>query len=90
MLKRVDNSLLRAFDLLEEGKLPLGRTELLGLKEGAVGIVKNAVYEKLVPASVRGDVDKAEAEIAAGTIVVPTAFGMTTAQVAALRDKVRP
>ncbi len=90
VLKRVDNSLLRAFDLLEAGKLPLGRTESLGLKEGAVGIVKNAVYEKLVPESVRTQVDKAEADIAAGTIVVPTAFGMTTAQISALRDKVRP
>lgn len=90
VLKRVDNSLLRAFDLLEAGKLPVGRSESLGLKEGAVGIVKNAVYEKLVPESVRGEVDKAEADIAAGRITVPTAFGMTTAQLAALRDKVRP
>ncbi len=90
VLKRVDNSLLRAFDLLEAGKLPVGRTESLGLKEGAVGIVKNAVYEKLVPADVRQKVDSAEADIAAGKIVVPTAFGMTTAQVATLRDSVRP
>ncbi len=90
VLKRVDNSLLRAFDMLEAGKLPLGRTESLGLKEGAVGIVKNAVYEKLVPESVRGLVDKAESDIAAGRTAVPTAFGMTTAQISALRDKVRP
>lgn len=90
VLKRVDNSLLRAFDLLEAGKLPVGRTESLGLKEGAVGIVKNAVYEKRVPESVRKQVDQAETDIAAGKIVVPTAFGMTTAQIAALRDEVRP
>ena len=90
VLKRVDNSLLRAFDLLEAGKLPVGRTESLGLREGAVGIVKNAVYDRLVPASVRDDVNKAEADIAAGKITVPTAFGMTTAQLAALRDNVRP
>jgi basic membrane protein A len=90
VLKRVDNSLLRAFDLLQAGKLPAGRTESLGLKEGAVGIVKNAVYEKLVPQSVRKQVDAAEIAIAAGKVTVPTAFGMTTAQIAALRDKVRP
>lgn len=90
VLKRVDNSLLRAMDLLEAGKLPVGHTEALGLKEGAVGIVKNAVYMKLVPASVRQQVNGAEADIAAGKITVPTAFGMTTAQISALRDKVRP
>lgn len=90
VLKRVDNSLLRAFDLLMQNKLPLGRSEALGLKEGAVGIVKNAVYEKRVPASVRQEVDVAETQIAAGTITVPTAFGMTTAQIGALREKVRP
>lgn len=90
VLKRVDNSLLRAVELMQQGKLPLGTTEALGLKEGAVGIVKNAVYEKLVPAEVRQRVDAAESDIASGKIVVPTAFGMTTAQLAALRDKVRP
>ncbi len=90
VLKRVDNSLLRAVELMQQGKLPLGSSEALGLKEGAVGIVKNAVYEKLVPPAVRQSVDTAEADIASGKIVVPTAFGMTTAQLAALRDKVRP
>ena len=90
VVKRIDNSLLRAFGLLEAGKLPVGHTESLGLKEGAVGLIKNAVYEKLVPASVRKQVDAAEAGIIAGKVTVPTAFGMTTAQLGALRDKVRP
>lgn len=90
VLKRIDVSLLRAFGLLEEGKLPVGHAESLGLKEGAVGIVKNAVYRRLVPDSVRKQVNRAEAAIADGKIAVPTAFGMTTAQIGALRDKVRP
>jgi basic membrane protein A len=90
VLKRVDESLLRAFDLLDQGKLPVGRTEALGLRENAVGIVDNAVYEKLVPVEVRARVKEAEAAIAAGKITVPTAFGMTTQDLNALRDKVRP
>ncbi len=90
VLKRVDVSLLRAADLLMDDKLPVGRTESLGLKEGSVGIVKNAVYMKLVPAAVQTQVDAAETSIADGKVVVPTAFGMTTAQLGALRDKVRP
>ncbi len=90
VLKRVDISLARAFDLLEAGKLPLGHEESLGLKEGAVGIVDNAIYQKLVPADVRAKVATASAEIAAGKITVPTALGMPTGQIVALRDKVRP
>ncbi len=90
VLKRVDVSLVRATDLLEAGKLPVGKTESLGLSEGAVGIVKNAVYMKLVPQAVQKEVDQAEADIASGKVVVPTAFGMTTAQIGAMRDKVRP
>jgi len=90
VLKRVDNSLVRAFDLLEEGKLPVGQTESLGLKEGAVGIVKNPTYRRIVPESVRKEVNRAEAAVADGKITVPTAFGMTTAQISELRDRVRP
>jgi basic membrane protein A len=90
VLKRIDVTLLRAVDLLEQGKLPAGHAEALGLKENAVGIVDNAVYERLVPAEVRAQVKQAETDIAAGKITVPTAFGMTTAQLGALRAKVRP
>jgi basic membrane protein A len=90
VLKRIDVSLLRTAGLLMEDKVPVGKTEVLGLKEQAVGIVKNAIYKKLVPATVQKEVDDDEAKIAAGTIVVPTAFGMTTAQLASLRDAVRP
>ncbi len=90
VLKRVDVSLARAFDMLEAGKLPVGHEESLGLKEGAVGIVDNAIYEKLVPADVRAKVASASADIAAGKITVPTALGMPTSEIVALRDKVRP
>ena len=90
VLKRVDVSLARAFDLLEAGKLPVGHEESLGLKDGAVGIVDNALYQKLVPADVRAKVTTASADIAAGKIAVPTALGMPTDQIVALRNKVRP
>lgn len=90
VLKRVDVTLLRAVDLLMEGKLPAGKEEALGLTEGAVGLVDNDIYQKLVPAAVRAQVKAAEGDIARGKVKVPTAFGMTTDQIVALRDKVRP
>jgi basic membrane protein A and related proteins len=90
VLKRVDLSLLRTADLLMQDKVPVGSMEVMGLKEGAVGIVKNAVYQQLVPSEVRAAVDKAEAAIVGGNIVVPTAFGLSTSQLAVFREKVRP
>jgi basic membrane protein A len=90
VLKRVDISLARAFDLLAQNKLPLGKAEALGLAEGAVGIVDNDVYQKLVPAALREQVRTAGADIAAGKIQVPTAFGLATSQIQALREEVRP
>ncbi len=90
VLKRVDTSLLRAYDLFAAGKLPAGHEEALGLKEGAVGIVENDVYASLLSADDRAKISSAAADIASGKIVVPTAFGMDTAAMNALRAKVRP
>ena len=90
VLKRVDVSLLRAVDLLMEGKLPAGREESLGLAEGAVGLVDNEVYQKVAPAELREKIASASTDIAAGKVKVPSAFGMTTEAIVALRDKVRP
>ena len=39
VMKRVDQSLLRAVQMAEEGTLPWGTTEIIGLKEQGVGIV---------------------------------------------------
>jgi len=90
VLKRVDVSLARAADLLMQGKLPVGTQESLGLKEGAVGIVDNDVYKKVVPEDLRAKVAAASADIAAGRISVPSAFGMPTSALVALREQVRP
>ena len=55
-----------------DGTAPYGSRQLLGIKDGAVGIAKNAWYEKLVPADVRAEVDAIEAKIIAGEIEVAT------------------
>lgn len=90
VMKRVDNSLVRAFDMIAEGTLPWGQAEELGLADGAVGLSENEYYEKLVPQEVRDAIDEAEAKIISGEITVTTAFGMETSAITAIIDSVKP
>ncbi|MFV0414018.1 MAG: BMP family ABC transporter substrate-binding protein [Oscillospiraceae bacterium] len=90
VMKRVDNSLVRAFDMIAEGTLPWGQAEELGLADSAVGLSENEYYEKLVPQDVRDAIDAAEAKIISGEITVTTAFGMETSAITAVIDSVKP
>lgn len=72
VLKKVGHSLYLALEETLAGTAPYGERELLGIKDGAVGIAKNQWYEKLVPADVRAEVDDLEAKIVAGEIDVKT------------------
>ncbi|ODT47132.1 BMP family ABC transporter substrate-binding protein [Devosia sp. 63-57] len=90
VLKNVDVSLVRAYEMYREGKLPFGTAETVGLAEGAVGIVETGNFEKLASPETVAAIEAAKAAIAAGEIQVPTAFGMDSAAIAATRDSVRP
>ena len=68
----VGESLYLALKATVEGTQEYGKREMLGLKDGAVGISKNAQYEKLVPADLRAEVDAIEAKIVSGEIAVDT------------------
>jgi basic membrane protein A len=72
--KKVGQSLYLALKGTIDGTQKYGQRELLGLKDGAVGISKNAQYEKLVPADVRAEVDAIEAKIMSGELVPDTAM----------------
>jgi basic membrane protein A len=74
MMKNVDNSIVRALQLDQEGKLPYGTAEYLGIAEGGVGLARNEYYDKNTPDNVKKLVDDAEAKITSGEIVVDTAF----------------
>ena len=74
----------------KEGTLPWGTREILGIKEGAVGIAKNDIYLKLVPEDIRQKIDGLEADILSGKIMVDTAFGKTTDEIQEIRNSVRP
>ena len=74
MMKKVDNSLYRAFTLYLQGTLPWGTSEALGLTEDGVGLAKNDIYDALTPQDVKDAVIQAEQDVASGTVTVDTAF----------------
>ncbi len=63
---------------------------VLGLESGSVGLAKNENYESIVPEDVKALIDETEQKIINGDIKVSTAFGMTTEEIAALRDEMKP
>jgi basic membrane protein A len=74
VMKNVDAAVLRALRLLRQGRLPLGTTESLGLKEGAIGLADNPDAALAIPPAVKDAVAQARAGIISGAITVPTAF----------------
>lgn len=89
VLKRVDNSLLRAMQLMKDGKLEFGKREVLGLKENAIEIVENEFYNKLISEDVRKEMKDVKDKIVKGEIKVNTAFGMQKADLDKLRNSVK-
>lgn len=89
-LKRIDMSILRAIKLDAEGKLPWGEREVLGIKEEAVGIARNSIYEAALTAEERAKIDELEKGILDGSIAVDTAFGKTTDEIQNIRNSVKP
>lgn len=89
-IKKIDESIVRAIELHVAGELPYGTHETLGVKEGAVGLAKNDIYNKLVSNDIKQKVDEVEQKLANGKIEVGTAFGQSTEQIEAIRAAVRP
>lgn len=90
MMKRVDNSLVRAIEMHLAGTLPYGEAEALGLVEEAVGLANNDFYERNVPAEIRAELEELAEMIINGDITVSSAIGMSTDELNQIRDAVRP
>jgi len=89
VLKRVDQSILRAIDMHIEGTAKYGEAENLGFAEDCIGLVKNDNYAALIPAEIQTKLADLEAKIISGEIVVGSAFGMDTAALDTLRQSVK-
>ncbi|SFH52398.1 nucleoside-binding protein [Tindallia magadiensis] len=90
MLKRVDNSILRAVEMHLEGTLPYGEAEALGIKEEAVGLANNDFYQENVDQELRDYIKEIEDLIDSGEITVRSALGMSTEELDEIRDSVSP
>jgi basic membrane protein A len=90
MVKKVDVSMLRAYDLYAEGKLAVGKVEALGLAEDAVGLVETGNMAKIASPELKQQIATAKAGIIDGSIKVTSGFGLDTDKLNALRDSVRP
>jgi len=89
MLKRVDNSLVRAIDLHLEGTLPYGSAENLGMAEEAVGLADNEYFNSLISEEIRDELKDIEDKIMNGEIAVTSAIGMSTEELNEIKDSVK-
>ena len=87
VLKNTDVAVFRAIEAMLDGmdNIKWGAEESLGFEESAVGLARNEFFYALSQ-EIRDKLDQVERDIISGAIQVSTAFGMTTDEVAALRE----
>ncbi|SBW10745.1 Basic membrane protein [uncultured Eubacteriales bacterium] len=86
-LKRVDTSLLHAYELYKENEIPYGTCEKLGLDKDCVGIVENDIFSAHVTADQAAKIAQAKQDIIGGKLKVSSAYGMSTEEISAFKDK---
>ncbi|MGO4274895.1 BMP family protein, partial [Paenibacillus sp. TAF58] len=70
MVKAIDNSVLRALTLFSQDRLGFGKNEVLGIKEGGVGLAKDELYGKHVPKAIQDKIMDIEQKLNKGEIKV--------------------
>ena len=91
VLKNVGDSLVRMAEMEEEGTVPYGKCEFLGLKENGAGLADNEYFQKNVPDEIKKTIEEKKQEVLDGKIEIPTALGDADEnEVQALIDSVAP
>lgn len=80
VLKRVDLALYNCCELFVEGKLTYGDLEVLGIRDGMVGLVENDNYAACVPEEIREYVKQVSAGIVDGSVTVESGLKRYTPQ----------
>lgn len=88
-IKGVGTTIYQSIERDLEGTLPYGTYELLGLKEGAVGLADNEIYQTVVPETVRKTVEDAKEQLLSGKAKVDTAYGMDEATLKKIIDSAK-
>jgi basic membrane protein A len=89
-LKNVGDSLVTAVKGFQDGSMVTSENYILGLDSGAVGLADNDNFRALVPENIRTRLNEIRDKVISGEIKGSTAFGMTSEEVAALRDSMKP
>ncbi|MGH0052665.1 MAG: BMP family lipoprotein, partial [Sphaerochaetaceae bacterium] len=87
-VKMIDLALLRAVKLDIEGNLEYGIYDMLGIKEGGVGLAKNSYYESILSDDIKNTIDEIEQQFINGELTVSSAFGMSSEEINVLRNSV--
>jgi basic membrane protein A len=72
-VKKIDVAVFSVLKQAKDGAFPGGQNLAFGLKEDAVGIAPFHDFESKVPQTIKDAVDKAMADVKAGTVTVPEA-----------------
>lgn len=74
-------------EYLNTGTLPFGEFRILGLKESAVGLVENDLFNDYVSEAGKAALEKASQEISDGTVIIEGAIGKEQSEIKALIDE---
>lgn len=88
-LKNVGESLLKAVEDSQSGKMTFDQDYVLGLESGAIGLAENENFKKIVPQTIIDHLNSTKDKIISGEIKVSSALTMSTEEVAALRDSMK-
>lgn len=76
VVKEIGNAIHNVIgQYLDEGTLPFGEYEIVGLSDGAVGIVEGAALDAVLSEDGKAKLEEAKAGIADGSITVDSAIG---------------
>ena len=89
-LKNVGDSLVTAVKGYEDGSMVMSEDYVLGLTSGAVGLAKNDNFLAIVPEEIQKKLDEIEKKIIDGEIEVGSAFGVSSEEIAKMRDSMKP
>lgn len=85
VLKLSGNGIYRTIEeFLDNGTLPFGEYKVLGLKEDAVGLVENNLFNQYVSEAGKTALEKAREDISSGKVTVEGALGKDQATIKAL------
>lgn len=90
VVKKMDNIVFDALKAAKDGTLEWGKHAYVGLADDSMGLADNEIYQTSVSEEVRNYAEEIKSKIVSGEIVVKSAIGMSTEEVKAIRDQVKP